>query len=68
MTIADALKLVREIERAVANMDDEKAHGLEDDLRERVLESIAANLAEDPRELASVALSTSKLEFSRWCS
>lgn len=40
--------------------DDEMAHGLEDALRQRVLESI-------DHPLAKLALQTSAIEFARWC-
>lgn len=46
--------------------DDEAAHSLEDDLREGVLKAIAAG-AENPAELARLALTTSAIEFARWC-
>jgi len=45
----------------ILSSDDEVAHSLEDDFREAVLKQI-----EHP--LAKIALKTSDIEFSRWCS
>lgn len=65
MTTDEAAARVRAIS-AVAD-DDERAHSMEDALRRRdVLEAIAAG-AENPSSLASIALSTSEVPFSRWC-
>lgn len=46
--------------------DDEAAHSHEDDLRHAVLIAIAAG-SEEWRELARIALSTSDIDFARWC-
>ena len=49
--------------------DPEAAHELEDSLHEEVLEGIADGSvwAEDAADVASAALETKDLEFSRWC-
>lgn len=47
--------------------DDEVAHGLEDDLRHDILDAIARGIAEAPREMAALALTSTKISFSRWC-
>ncbi len=54
---------------AIANLvdDDEKAHGLEDDLHQAVLKAIADGTATDPTECARRALKTLSLDFARWC-
>lgn len=64
MTTDEAAARVRAIS-AVAD-DDEKAHSMEDALRRDVLEAIAKGV-ENPSLLASIALSTSEVPFSRWC-
>jgi len=46
--------------------DDEAAHGAEDDLYEAVLQAIA-NGAENPAQLATIALGTKSINFNRWC-
>jgi hypothetical protein len=46
--------------------DDEAAHSEEDRFREDVLEAIARG-EENPVSLASIALSTSAIDFCRWC-
>ena len=61
-TVRDILAVVERI-RAVSG-DDEHAHGLEDDLHQRVLELVAQGKA-GPDE-ASAALQTKSIEFSRW--
>ncbi len=49
--------------------DDESAHGLEDALRHDVLKAIASGeqTYEECCELARLALSTTEIEFERWC-
>lgn len=66
ITVRDAKHKIEEIEAAVAAHDFEKAHGLEDELHLAALKAIAKNpsLA---RELATIVLSTEKLDFDRWC-
>ena len=46
--------------------DDERAHSLEDTMRAYALELIAKKHPASA-EIAKLALSTSKLKFSRWC-
>ena len=64
MTIAQAKNRVGEI--AACTGDDEVAHAEEDRFRHDVLVAIV-NGAENPRVLAGIALSTSNLQFARWC-
>jgi len=60
--IRDAVENIRELVR-----DNEKAHSLEDDLWEEVLNAIACG-ASNPQELAREALKTQEIEFNRWTS
>jgi hypothetical protein len=64
MTVDDAKDAIEEIRGLID--DDERAHAAEDDLRERVLKHIARGGA-DAQRLAQIALSTSKMDFARWC-
>lgn len=64
LTVKEVIRRVEEI-RAIA-VDDEVAHGREDDLHQDVLRAIAAG-ASNPVGLASCALETTHIEFSRWC-
>jgi hypothetical protein len=50
---------------AVQN-DDERAHGLADDLYRDVLATIAAGVDDAP-VLAAAALRVETLDFARWC-
>ena len=63
MTVEDVQFRVEEIRRMAG--DGESAHGLEDDLWEDVLEAIAGG-AENARHLATAALCTRSISFSRW--
>lgn len=45
--------------------DEEAAHGCEDDLYLDVLTAIA-NGADNPRELAALAIVSKKIDFARW--
>ena len=65
MTTSDALEFIQQI--ALSRGDYEHAHSLEDQLRERVLKAIAGGKAEDPVKLAKIALSTSEIQFPRYC-
>jgi hypothetical protein len=61
---------VQEVERRVAEIekhraDDERAHMLEDLLREDVLQAIAIGNV-DPAALANAALKTNDIDFGRW--
>lgn len=64
MTIEEVKKRIDEIKMKAH--DDEAAHGMEDSLREEVLEAIAFG-AHNAKELAKIVLTTSEIEFSRWC-
>ena len=73
--LCDAPISVRTAERLVhyiselAPVDDEQAHKLEDRFRSGVLETITSGQLNggEAAELAALALSTRKIEFSRWC-
>lgn len=65
MTNEEARQVVQRIEKS--KNDDELAHFLEDELREAVLEVIAAANLGEWSELAQIALSTKQIDFSRWC-
>lgn len=68
MDVAAVRQWVAQIESAMD--DDERAHTMEDDLRERVLEAIANGEVTDihaAREMAQEALKTGDLDFARWC-
>lgn len=65
-TPGKARDMVDEIERVVAKGDFEAAHALEDDLRKKALEAII-NGSPQPKALARIALSTSRIDFRRDC-
>lgn len=54
--------------RAVA-ADDERAHGMEDGLHEDVLMAIASGDIKgvEAVQCAAIALTTTAIDFSRWC-
>lgn len=60
--VRDALQHLKDIAH-----DDEVAHAFEDNVRHAVLERIARG-ATEYKDMAAVALDTSCVEFSRWCS
>ena len=64
---ADDVRASVEAIKAVAR-DDEIAHSNEDSLWADVLEAIADGTAEDPREMARIALTTVDIDFARWYS
>jgi hypothetical protein len=51
---------------AAKEADDEAAHSMEDEFRDRILVLISEGHPKS-KELADWALSTNKLKFSRWC-
>jgi len=61
MTVTEVKERVEAIRRAAS--DDEKAHGMEDQLHQDVLQ----HFAELGHEVAAVALETVDMDFSRWC-
>ena len=65
MTIDEVRKTILEINEV--RRDDERAHSREDDLHTDVLRAISAGTAENPREMARLALTTEAIEFHRWC-
>jgi hypothetical protein len=68
MTLDDVRKAIAEIRHiGSVKFDNEDAHAKEDVLYEQVLESIADETAEDPREMARLALATREIEFTRHC-
>jgi hypothetical protein len=61
-------ELAQQIVGAIAaeSSDDEAAHVHEDALRERILIEVTKG-HQDSVELARIALSTSEIDFCRWC-
>jgi hypothetical protein len=66
MDIAEVKAEVRKI-RKRSKSDYESAHGLEDDLYQAVLETIASGQCQDPVGLAAEALKTQRIQFKRIC-
>lgn len=64
MTPTEARDKLKEIEDCRG--DDEMAHNLEDAFRREVLRAIADG-SPHSQELASIALQTGKIDFTRWC-
>jgi hypothetical protein len=60
--VAAAVALIKE---ASDRGDDERAHGLDDQLRKDLLTAISQGLCTDPGWCAEIALTTEKLEFTR---
>ncbi len=50
-----------------ASADYESAHGFEDALHQRVLQSIASGKCDNPVTFARAALKTKKIDFPRFC-
>lgn len=65
ITIEQILHRIDDIKQS--SDDDESAHAKEDQLREEILQAIASGWCEDPREYASLALTTADIRFARWC-
>ncbi len=66
MTLEQIQEKVDEIKIAAA--DDERAHSLEDDLMFAFITWLAKECYEDLiREKAKLVLSTSEIDFARWC-
>jgi hypothetical protein len=65
MTPAIVQKRIEQIKEK--RHDDEVAHGLEDKLRQDVLLAIARGECTGPAECARLALTTSEIDFARWC-
>lgn len=63
MTVEQIMAIVADIQNM--RFDDEAAHGAEDGLWGSVLAEIASGKAEDPAALASAALQTRSIKFSR---
>jgi hypothetical protein len=60
--------VARRIDMLVAYADDdEKAHEMEDQLHQDVLQAIATGTCSDPAGCANEALRTLSIEFERWC-
>jgi phosphosulfolactate phosphohydrolase-like enzyme len=60
--VTNALATIR-----AAKGDDERQHALEDALYASVLKAIANGTADDPVGLARLAITSSRIKFSRWC-
>ena len=67
MTLDDLKKNIEHL-KSIAH-DDECAHGFEDQIREQVLDLIAnGTLTRDEMiEFARIVLTTSEIDFARWC-
>lgn len=63
VSIKDVVDRLAEIREAAVN---DEAHQLEDKLFSDVLQSIADGTAEDPREMARLAISSLEIDFHRW--
>jgi hypothetical protein len=63
---SSAVDRVAEVRRLAEDRKDyEAAHGVEDELWMRVLEAIRDG-AENPSELARIALKTGEIDYPRW--
>lgn len=60
MTVKEVKARIEEIIKV--SEDDERAHGLEDQLWEQVLEELSAT-----NPIAEEALKTRRISFARWC-
>ena len=67
MKLATARQFVGAIRRAAKSGDYETAHRLEDALRADALSAIANLETDEPAALATLALSTTRFAFQRWC-
>jgi len=67
MKLATARQRIGAIRRAAKSGDDETAHRLEDALRADALSAIANLETDEPAALATLALSTTRFAFQRWC-
>jgi DNA-binding FadR family transcriptional regulator len=65
MTIKEVQERVSEISNASG--DDERAHSMEDDLYQDLLEAIESGEAEAPQAMCQIALTTKAMDFARWC-
>lgn len=65
MNKQDALNAVSEI--AQMSGDAELAHSAEDRLHERFIEFIASQHLGEFSEMAKIILTTSEIDFPRWC-
>lgn len=63
MTVEEVRERVALIRAASADDDDERAHGLEDQLHQDVLRYLADN----GHRIAAEALTTLDIDFARWC-
>jgi hypothetical protein len=65
MTIDEIKRRVEEI-KTIAG-DEERAHSLEDGLRNDVLLAISQDKCIDPAECAFEVLKSNEIDFQRWC-
>jgi hypothetical protein len=66
MDLEDVERLLAKIREASNAADDEVAHGLQDELYEKVLGAIAHRDCADPVALADAALGVKAIDFARW--
>jgi hypothetical protein len=67
MKLATVRQRIGAIRRAAKSGDAETAHRLEDALRADALSAIANLETDEPAALATLALSTTRFAFQRWC-
>jgi len=67
MTVDDVKERLKYFTEHTGWWDDEEAHGTEDEIHLDVLKAIAGGTAENPQEMAKLAISTDEYEFARWC-
>ena len=64
--IIEVKSVLSVIKKAASAGDHERAHELEDDLHQAVLQAIADGTAKDPENMAKAALESLNLDFERW--
>ncbi len=70
MTLTDVQKKINAMKELIAERlrpDHEALHCLQDNLYQEILFAIGEDKAENPKEMAKLALTAEDLEFERWC-
>lgn len=69
MTRKHITSIIESIQQAADSGDDESAHGLEDKLRLDFLQAVANRIypPDVVAPLAAYVLTTSNIQFARWC-
>lgn len=68
LTVQHVRNWIKLIETVVQEGDSERAHSIEDSLYEMVLREISIGGKKNASRLASAALESKKIEFTRHCS